>query len=84
MTRKVLKGHTKWVFCLNYNQQSNLLVSGGCEGDVRIWNVARGPPLSLVFHDNLTNAILPSPSWDTRQERENDSCSHRLCYGRSF
>ena len=43
MTQKVLKGHTKWVFCLNYNAASNLLVSGGCEGDVRIWNVARGP-----------------------------------------
>jgi len=30
------------VFCINYNTASNLLVSGGCEGDVRIWNVARG------------------------------------------
>ena len=42
LTHKLLKGHTKWVFCLNYNPASNLLVSGGCEGDVRIWNVARG------------------------------------------
>ncbi len=40
--QKTLKGHTKWVFCLNYNLASNLLVSGGCDGDVRIWNVARG------------------------------------------
>jgi len=41
-THKVLKGHANWVFCINYNTASNLLVSGGCEGDVRIWNVARG------------------------------------------
>lgn len=46
LTHKLLKGHTKWVFCLNYNPASNLLVSGGCEGDVRIWNVARG----RLFH----------------------------------
>lgn len=58
LTQRVLKGHTKWVFCLNYNTTANLLVSGGCEGDVRIWNVARGnaavpyplPPI-LPSHD---------------------------------
>jgi len=42
--KRVLKGHTKWVFCLNYNTAANLLVSGGCEGDIRIWDVARGMP----------------------------------------
>jgi COMPASS component SWD3 len=47
LTHKHLKGHTKWVFCLNYNPTSNLLVSGGCEGDVRIWNVARGRRICL-------------------------------------
>jgi COMPASS component SWD3 len=41
-THKLLKGHSKWVFCLNYNTASNLLVSGGCDGDVRIWNAAKG------------------------------------------
>ncbi len=42
LTAKVLKGHTKEVFCLNYNAASNLLVSGCCDGDVKIWNTARG------------------------------------------
>lgn len=42
LTHKLLKGHTKWVFCLNYNTASNFLVSGGCDGDVRIWNTAKG------------------------------------------
>jgi len=42
VTTKHLRGHTSFVFCLNCNTASTLLVSGGCEGDVRIWNVARG------------------------------------------
>lgn len=42
MTLKTLKGHTSYVFCVNYNNASNLLVSGGCEGEIRIWNVDKG------------------------------------------
>ena len=42
LTTKHLRGHTSFVFCVNYNTASTLLVSGGCEGDVRIWNIARG------------------------------------------
>jgi COMPASS component SWD3 len=42
LTSKVLKGHTSYVFCVNYNTEGTQLVSGGCEGDVRIWNAAKG------------------------------------------
>ena len=42
LTTNHLRGHTSFVFCVNYNSVSTLLVSGGCEGDVRIWNIARG------------------------------------------
>ena len=52
MTQKVLKGHTSFVFCVNYNNASNLLVSGGCDGEIRIWNVEKGmlkiPEVHLV------------------------------------
>lgn len=27
---------------MNYNNASNLLVSGGCDGEIRIWNVDKG------------------------------------------
>jgi COMPASS component SWD3 len=41
LTVRTLKGRSSYVFCVYYNFASNLLVSGGCEGDVRIWNVAQ-------------------------------------------
>lgn len=39
---KTLKGHTNFVFCVNFNPTSNLLVSGGFDETVRIWDVSRG------------------------------------------
>ena len=38
----MLKGHTSYVFCVNYNTEGTQLVSGGCDGDVKIWNAAKG------------------------------------------
>lgn len=42
LSSKVLKGHTSYVFCINYNTEGTQLVSGGCDGDVKIWNAAKG------------------------------------------
>ena len=55
VTSKILTGHSGWVFCVNYNTMSNLLVSGGCEGVVKIWNVARGVFFSLLSGDVNTD-----------------------------
>ena len=52
ITKKHIKGHNAIVFCVNYNTASNLLVSGGCEGDIRIWNVAKGSHLSNHIYHN--------------------------------
>ena len=41
-TVKILRGHTNFVFCVNYNPGSNLLASGGFDETVRVWDVARG------------------------------------------
>jgi WD40 repeat protein len=42
LTSRVLKGHTGYVFCVNYNSEGTQLVSGDCDGDVKIWNTAKG------------------------------------------
>jgi len=77
LTRKLLKGHTKWVFCLNYNTVSNLLVSGGCDGDVRIWDTARGRFCCLCRWYSLT-------LHDLRKVHENLTCSYGLCHSSSL
>lgn len=59
LTSKVLKGHTNYVFCINYNTEGTQLVSGGCEGDVRIWNAAKGACnlLSRNLYSSIGNSI---------------------------
>jgi len=42
LTTKILKGHTSYVFCVNYNSASDKLVSGCCDGDIKIWDVTKG------------------------------------------
>lgn len=39
---KELREHSSYVFCLNFNPTSHLLVSGSYDETVRIWDVARG------------------------------------------
>ena len=46
---KTLLGHTNFVFCVNFNPRSNLLVSGGYDETVRVWDVARGMVCLHVF-----------------------------------
>lgn len=43
LTHRVLTGHPKEVFCLNYSSNSKLLVSGDLAGQIRIWNT-KGMP----------------------------------------
>lgn len=44
---KTLKGHSNYVFCCNFNPQSNLIVSGSFDESVRIWDVRTGKKLFL-------------------------------------
>ncbi|KAI8985786.1 WD40-repeat-containing domain protein [Trametes punicea] len=52
------KGHTNYVFCVNYNNASNLLVSGGCDGEIRVWNVDKGKCLKKILaHLDYVTAV---------------------------
>lgn len=39
---KTLTGHTNYVFSVNYNPDSNLIVSGSFDETIRIWDVKSG------------------------------------------
>jgi len=46
---KTLKGHSNYVFCCNFNPQSNLVVSGSFDESVRIWDVRTGQPKTTII-----------------------------------
>lgn len=39
---RLFEGHTSFVFCLAYNPQSSLLVSGSFDETIRLWDVRKG------------------------------------------
>jgi WD40 repeat protein len=41
---RYLRGHKHYVFSVNYNPQSNLIVSGSFDETIKIWDAARGTP----------------------------------------
>uniref|UniRef100_A0A8C6SWM5 WD repeat domain 5 n=1 Tax=Neogobius melanostomus TaxID=47308 RepID=A0A8C6SWM5_9GOBI len=65
--------HSNYVFCCNFNPQSNLIVSGSFDESVRIWDVKTGKclktlpahsdPVSAV-HFNRDGSLIVSSSYD--------------------
>lgn len=53
----MLKGHSSFVFCVNYNMTSTLLVSGGCDGDVRIWNPQKGMLIGMATSNLVSHKL---------------------------
>lgn len=55
---RTLKGHSHYVFCVNYNPGSNLIVSGGFDEKVMIWDVKKGKCLkSISAHSDPVSAV---------------------------
>lgn len=75
-TVNILKGHTNFVFCVNFSPKSNLLVSGGFDETVRIWDVARGmfplipnsaiPMSDMFLQDELSKHYLHTQTLSPR------------------
>ncbi|KAK4766097.1 hypothetical protein SAY87_007739 [Trapa incisa] len=70
---KTLKGHTDVVFCVNFNPQSNLIVSGSFDETIRIWEVKTGRCLNVIrahsmpvtsVHFNRDGSLIVSGSHD--------------------
>ena len=47
---KILNGHTNYIYCVNFNPQSNLIASGSFDETVKIWDVINGNLLKLFYH----------------------------------
>ena len=56
--QKCYKGHTKYVFCCNFNPAANKLVSGSFDETVRVWEVATGRCLqTLPAHSDPVTSV---------------------------
>ena len=73
---KTLTGHTNYVFCVNYNPQSNLIVSGSFDESVKIWDVKSGTqrrtPGVPQAHTPAPHAAGISALCDARQMPQDD------------
>ena len=60
------------MFCVNYNTTSDKLVSGCCDSDIKIWDVAEGKfrplwlALEVVEPIELSREVFDDPSWAFR------------------
>ena len=49
---KTLYGHTKEIYCISYNFQSNLLASGSVDKTIKLWNLSTGECIKTLFGHN--------------------------------
>ena len=67
-----MKGHGDSVFCVNYNTTSTLIVSGCLDGDIKIWDAAKGEHRKEPYIMRVLSLLNHS------QMFENDQWSFRL------
>ncbi|RUP44968.1 quinon protein alcohol dehydrogenase-like superfamily [Jimgerdemannia flammicorona] len=57
-TSRVLSGHTDGVMCLQYDDSSNVLITGSYDKTVRVWNLETGKTLRvLAGHTRCVRAL---------------------------
>jgi hypothetical protein len=54
----VLCGHTKEVMCVAYSDFSELLISGGADPMLLVWNLDCGQPLQRIYVENPDSIII--------------------------
>ena len=50
-----LAGHSEGVECLAFSPRGNLLVTGGCDKTVKVWDMATLAELATHGHDGVVN-----------------------------
>ena len=59
----VLKGHTDWVFSVIFSQNDEILISGGSDLIIRVWDIRNGLCFkSLRGHTSRIRSIACSPN----------------------
>ena len=73
-------GHLNFVFCVNFNPQSNLIVSGSFDETVRIWDVKTGKQLKkLPAHSDPVTSVhfnRDGTGEETRARRDTGAKRH--------
>jgi len=55
---KIMKGHTNYVFCLDYSPRNNIIASGSYDESVRFWDVQNGNCIrALPAHSDPVSTI---------------------------
>jgi COMPASS component SWD3 len=55
---RTMKGHYNYVYCVNFNPQGNMIVSGSYDEAVRIWDIRVGNCLKILpAHQDPVSAV---------------------------
>ncbi len=63
--RNSLKGHQGWVWNVNFSPDGKMIVSGGADGTVKLWNLDGTERATLKGHQDTVSSVNFSPDGKT-------------------